>query len=420
MLGALLLLDALAFDADRFRDVRPHPFGAVVLLLAVQYGTGMGMAAAAAATAALLAWNVPVQALGEDLNDYMVRLFAEPILWLGAALVLGELGDRARRTKARLARDLEASLAREKVLADAYGRLRVTKEELEVRVAGQMKTVLTIYRAASAIERLGFGEVLVGIADLVREVMEPSKFSVYLLNSNTLEAALNEGWDPGDRFARTFDEGSALFHAMVGGQRVLSVSRAADQRVLGGEGVLAGPLVSADTGEVVGMLKVEGIDLLRLNLAAIENFRMLCEWVGTAFAKAQRYEAARDGSIMSDQGSLLSDGLLERERTLLTAIARRMGFPLSMLSVSVAELGEMGAVGETLGEVVCEGLRDTDAVFDARRTLGGFAVLLPGADGEAATMVAGRMRAAIGRKLGPQAGDGVAIAVSVLNAGGGR
>lgn len=418
LLGALLALDLLAFGGTRFEGVRPHPFGAVVLLLAVQYGTGAGMAAAAASTAALFVGNLPVQALGEDLNDHMLRLFAEPILWLAAALVLGELSDRSRRKAARLARDLEASLARERDLAGAYTRLRAAKEDLEIRVAGQMKTVLTIYRAARAIERLSFGEVLMGVADLVREVIGPTKFSLFLLNQNTLEAALNEGWSQGDRFARVFDQDSALFQAMVGGQRVLSVSRPADQRILGGEGILAGPLVSSETGEVVGMLKIEGLDLLQLNLAGIENFRLLCEWVGTAFAKAQRYEAAQDATIRSLDGKLLSDGLLERDRALLTAIARRIGFPLSMVTVSVADEDRADGIEEALAAAAREVLRETDNVFDARRAQGGFVVLLPGAGPEAATSVAERLRAAIARNLGPRAADTFSTGASVLHPGG--
>lgn len=52
-------LDALVFDGDRFREVAPHPFWALVILVSLQYGTNEGLLAAIFSSAALLVGNIP-------------------------------------------------------------------------------------------------------------------------------------------------------------------------------------------------------------------------------------------------------------------------------------------------------------------------------------------------------------------------
>src|SRR3546814_7909237 len=46
---------------------------------------------------------------------------------------------------------------------DAHRRLAEAKTGLEVRVAGQMKSVVSLYQASRAIDRLAPGEVLTGV-----------------------------------------------------------------------------------------------------------------------------------------------------------------------------------------------------------------------------------------------------------------
>ena len=103
--------------------------------------------------------------------------------------------------------------------------------------------------AARAIERQSVVEVLTGIPLLVRTVMSPEKFSFFLLTGKILELAAHEGWQPGDSFLREFHADSALFAAVVKERRFLVASDPESETILNGEGLLAGPLFSEETGE---------------------------------------------------------------------------------------------------------------------------------------------------------------------------
>ncbi|MGH7583691.1 MAG: GAF domain-containing protein [Gemmatimonadales bacterium] len=296
-LGALLVLDFAFFGGHRYEAIHPHPFWAIVLVSSVYYGTGEGIFAAALSTLALLVGNLPEASFGRDFYGYVLDVSKLPLLWFVSAVVFGELQGQLRREADRIRTELFAARQREEAIAAAYRNLEKLKENLEVRVAGQLRTVFTVYNAAKAIERLGIGDVLVGVAELVRTILAPQKFSLYLLNGNILEAATNEGWEPTDAFAREFEDSTPLFQATVGARRFLNATDEEAEKLLAGEGLIAGPLISVDSGEVVGMLKIEAIHFADFNLSSVENFRLLCEWIGTAFANARRFEVALGASL---------------------------------------------------------------------------------------------------------------------------
>ena len=289
LLGAMLALDALALGDDRFAGLAPHPFWVVVLLAAAQYGTREALFAALLATLALLAGRLPEQAFGEDLPAWLLRVSLVPVPWFVAAVVLGGIRDGHQRRAEALAQSLAELRRQADAITEAFGQLAATRAELEARVAGQVRTVRATYAAARAIERQDPEAVLVGVASLVREMLNASQFSLFLLNGQRLELAAAEGWGAGDRFGRGFDAASPLFGAVVAERRVLTTVRREDEAVLAGEGILAGPLADGETGRVVGMLKVEAIPFLELNPATVQNFRILCDWIGSAYDRALRH-----------------------------------------------------------------------------------------------------------------------------------
>lgn len=410
-------IDYLFFGGTRFRNVVPHPFWLIVLLISVQYGVTEGLTAALACSLALWVGNLPPQTLDQDVYGYWLKIVVNPASWFGAAIVFGELRARDKRRIDTQATELKAALDREAVLSEAYESVSQARRELEARVAGQLKTVYAIYQAARAIEQLGPNEVLGGITDLVRTILSARKFSVYLLKSGTLEAVITEGWESGDRFQRVYSDSSALYQAVIGGQQSLCVARPRDRDVLAGEGMLAGPLLDG-AHEVIGMLKVEGLGFLDLNLSTMENFRVVCDWIGNAFAKATRFEEATAASLYASDKLLLSASFLERQTAFLTSLGHRVGFDLSMLMVVVAGVADADPAekrrwAHEVGQVVAEQLRNTDMAFDYQRSGFEFAVLLPATSSTEAQIVADKIRRSIALRLGSTAAEQAKITITV-------
>ena len=71
-------------------QMQPHFFWLPVLLLSLQYGTVSGLLAAGVAIV-LTAWlGWAEQEVGENHFNYLLRISTQPMLWLVAALLLGQ------------------------------------------------------------------------------------------------------------------------------------------------------------------------------------------------------------------------------------------------------------------------------------------------------------------------------------------
>ena len=406
-LGGLWVVDRAFLAGDAFWTTAPHPFWILVLLVSVQYGTSEGILAAMAASAVLLGSHAPVQGLEQDFYDWVFELSQRPLMWLVAAVVAGELRSRQLRTQRETEAELAAIQEREQLLSESYERVSRLKDDLEARVAGQMRTVVSMYEAARSMEHLDPGEVERGIMRTVGEAMGPEKYSLFLVEGEVLRQSLAEGWETGDPFSRSLTPSTGLFQEVVGGRRVLTVSRAEDEALMQGEGMLAGPLVSEDTDEVVGMLKIESLGFLGLSVTAVRNFEVLCAWVGTVYGNARRYQSARQTSYVSERGNLFSASFFERQLQFLTGLARRQNFDLTQVDVALANYEELpretrGLAPEALSEAVGSVLRRTDLAFDHRNNGREFAIILPATPPENADLVVDKLLTDLRERLAGQ------------------
>jgi len=380
--GGALLVDHFFFDGSRFRSASQHPFWIPVLLVSAQYGTNAGLLAAIAASAALLSGKLPPETILQDRFAWWFEIAKLPLMWFIAALILGELRTRQIHERAVLREQLAETSRREQVVASAYQRLSAVREALETRLASQMKTAVGLYQSVRAIEKLDPSEVLMGVAGLVRSVVNPEQFSTYLVRNGRLELVSAEGRSGHGGLRRHYGPETDLFIEIVGKQRVLSVANPGDTSVLEGAGVAAVPIVVRDGERVVGMLKIEKLGFLDLTFSSLQMLRALGQWIGSAYDNALRYQAEREKSVVNIETELLSYGFFSRQLSFLSALAARLRFHVTMVIVRLDNAGELlpdqrAAVPRAFGRAVSQALRKTDLAFDYQRTGTEFAIILP-------------------------------------------
>jgi polysaccharide biosynthesis protein PelD len=331
----VLIIDLIWGRGQRFVGVSPHPFWIAVLLASSYYGLREGLFAATVCAVAVYLGNLGPQLAGEGGYAWLFRLVREPLLWLVAAIVLGEIRDALRRHTQALREEVAIAQDRTDGLVKACDRLMRQKEGLETRIADQALTVHAMYRASRAIERDGVGEVLTGVNELVRASLSPKKFSLYLLNGNRLEAAVSEGWSRHDRYARIIDPSTPLFEAVVASRRTLVAVSPDDEPLLRDEGLLAGPIMNTEDHTVVGMLKIEAMDFLDLTASSVQNFKILCEWISAAITQAQRLERTRRPSTGAGQGRIAPVSMLLPLTSMLQDMVARTRIDVSTVHIDL-------------------------------------------------------------------------------------
>lgn len=392
ILIVLTLIDAIFGGGHRFWDVNPHPFWIPVLLIAAQYGTNEALVAAALATLFYLVGNIPP--LSEELNHYD-RLYAicvNPILWFVVGWLLGELRQRHIRERDRLRREVEDSRQREQLISDSYKFVRGRKEALEVQVSGQLASSIEAYRAAKSVETLDPKSVMQGVERLVKSVLGPQKFSLYILHDSKLTATILHGWSPTDRFTQEIDSYSPLYQATVGNQETLVIANEQHEIALDGQGIMAGAIVDPESRRVLGMLKIEQMDFVSLSLSSVETFRALCDWIGTALVNARNYQTAKSEAMLNPERNVLTYNYFKRQSDYLAKLAKRVGFDVSMIVIKLNNPKAMMdadrvTVARQIGESVRSVLRNVDLAFDYQTDGEEYSVLLPATSQSGAAIV---------------------------------
>jgi hypothetical protein len=398
-LAFMLLLDYAASDGTRFWDVSPHPYWIIVLLVAVQYGTPEGLTTALTASLMLLT-KIPAQDVTQDMYAYLLSIAANPLMWLVTAVVLGELRRKHLREREHLRQELAQARAREEKIAQSYEWVKEIKEKMELRIAGQLRSQIAAYHAAKAMESLSPQEVVQGLEELVKAVMNPEKFSVFLLEKPGLEATVTYGWKEKDTYPRHYDARSDLYRAIIAGKQVLCAVNPEQEYLLAGQGILAASLIDKATGELVGMLKIEKLGFTDLNLSSIETFASLGEWGGMALANARRYQTAKSGSVINPDHNLMTYGYFQRCTDYIAALARRVGFDVSMVVVHLAnperhDETTRARLARVLADTVDGVLRDVDLAFDYQQHSKQYSIVLPATARPGAEIVVNKIRSAL-------------------------
>lgn len=411
MLVVLLVVDFFLLGGTRYWDTNPHPFWFIVLLVSCKYGSREGLFATLCCSIALLVGNMPDQNIAQDMYSYWFDVVKLPLMWLVAAVVFGELRQMHIRERDQLRQDLAASEERETTITRSYQWVKELKERLELRVAGQLRSSVSAYHAAKSMERLNPDQVSSGLKELISNALNPDEFSLYTLSDNGLELSFSQGWKESHHYNTHFDLQHPLTQAIAGGKDVLCVINNDHEQILSGQGVLAGALVDNNSGQIMGMLKIETLGFTDLNLSTIESFSAICEWAGLSLVNARKYQEAKAGSIVNPDHNLYSSGYFNRYMDFMTSLAKRVGFDVNMIVINITNASRLDEdtrlqLGRALSDAVNSVLRDIDMAFDYQSRSDDYSIVLPATPRGGAEIVLDRIQkklTASSKKISPDA-----------------
>lgn len=323
LLGLLTWLGRQFGYDDRMQGLSPHPYWLVVLLLASKYGTTAGLYAVAAATFFLYYDALPPRALSENPFSYQTRISTLPCLWLITAYLLGQIRSKLNERVAELIESNDRQQKRCDALFDGYAGLLEAKDLQDQQIASQQKTVSSLYRTFEYLEAQSPAKILMALEQIISSAVEPKKFSVFVAGASGFEASTCHGWKDSDDYVRRYPTEHPLFQAIGVQRRVLCVVNEKDEKILQGEGIIAGPLVDPSNDSLLAMVKIEELVFEDLFLGTLETFQTMCLIVGRAYANARRYRQLEKHSLFSGQTQTLSKETWTQFRSTFEQVAEK-------------------------------------------------------------------------------------------------
>lgn len=326
--------------------------------------------------------NLPARDPLQDHSTYLLAVLGKPVLWFASAVVLGELQMRRERARNALQALVDELETQNGALTVANANLEVATERLRTTAAGQVQTTVALFEAAKTVETQQTGSVFASVDSLIQSILAASSYSIYLKSNDHLDLVVHSHDGKQPDALQHYALGSKLYDAVVTDKQTVHVATPQEQEILGKDGVLAGPLLDAETGVALGMLKVESLPMTMLRAESLAAFRALCEWIGSAYRKAQRFEEANKSRVTVPGSQLFSDAFYQSVATFLVALAERARFEVSRLTIRVSmDPRPLEAIPQQVHkiveDVVTRGLRTTDLTFDYWQVRGEYYVLLP-------------------------------------------
>ena len=300
--GLLVIWEWSLPGSTNLSSMSPQPYWIPVILLSAQYGTASGLAAAAATFGLSVILGLPQPVSTENYYAYLLRIFSEPVLWIGAAIVLGEMRSRElRRYEGLKLAIAEASQQRSAISKYCKVLMRHTRNlERQLATTEQNSIRLGLSHLAE-LRQSDLGQLRPALERVVKSLIGAARFSVYLHHGERLmrvpefSSVCAETTDNGKQGYR--NAGSLVPRAVLRKHRSLSILCKGDLPLLEGLGVFACPLTKSENRTVIGLLVFETVDVDRLSAETEAAIRAIAVELSYALA-ANQYEVPEISSLM--------------------------------------------------------------------------------------------------------------------------
>jgi polysaccharide biosynthesis protein PelD len=383
--GLMLFLDIFVFHNDRFSHLSPHPFWIPILFMATQYGTNAGIISSVTATIVFLTGNIPEASVKYDFYDYIKEITIDPILWFVGAVFVGEIRMRHIRERNQLREQLIELHGQSEKITTSYSQMKQTNRNLEKKISSHSRSFLSLYEAVQKMETLNEAQILHNVKGLIETLLDPEQYSLFLIESNSHDLVIHQAynWSENDHYPTRFSPISPLYEAVVTKQNFLNILVSSNEDPLKDNGVFAGPLLHPIQKHVLGMLKIEKIDIKELTHIGFENFKTLCNWIALALTRAHLYDEALQKTYEDPTSHLLAASFFEYQLDFVKQLGKRFTFESSVLVFQIPEdilidRNTYQKIQSIFSIAVQNILRRTDLVFDTFNNNKEFKILLPG------------------------------------------
>ena len=142
----------------------------------------------------------------------------------------------------------------------------------------------------------------------------------------------------------------------------------------------------------------------------LESFKALCDWIGTAYRHAQRFDEANRSRMVHTDSQLYTDAYYQTVSGFILSLAERARFDVVQLTIRITHdavrstrpITGAKSIADIVRRIVAQALRATDLAFDYHKERGEFLILLPMTPPEHCQLVADRIRQLMSERLAEQ------------------
>lgn len=250
-------------------SIQPNPCWLPVLLLSLQYGTVSGLLAASIAIALTVIGGFPEQDVEENHFAYLLRIWGQPLLWVAAAVLLGQFRNRQISAKLELRRRVEQLESQRAAISSHAENLRRRCDTLERRIASRPEPL--VVGALSQLAAIANAPTDAPIEDLfstaIDAVLPGAGATLHIRDGGVFVCIAATGANAAAKVSSRFTSTPRLVEAINAGMQSFSVFTATGEALLAGSGLAAAAVRHPRTSELIGLVRIDTMDAGQLGTA---------------------------------------------------------------------------------------------------------------------------------------------------------
>jgi polysaccharide biosynthesis protein PelD len=354
-----------------FLDVDPHPFWLGILLFGFRYGVAAGFTSGLFSTMLFLSasWLSGERYRFEELNFYIL-----PSFFIIFGMLIGSFTARNRAEINALKGDKERIQSNMDLLHEEVQTLEEVNRGLEKRIVTRMSTLITLYEGARRLEVVHLEDLFPSIVQFIAKTLGAEEAALYLKDEKGWKLNNKYGWKEFQRRPTLIKHNEGLTGIAGASQKIVSIrdyvgskDKVGNLPEYMGDSVLAGPLLSGEKGDLIGVVSIQKIPFYSLNSASINLFNFLLNWASRSVGHARYIEKLREQEIIDPDLNVYSYKYFQNRLKQEFLRSKTYALPLS---VGVVEMPQLEFIKRDkqmvamlfLSRLLKESCRDMDVV----------------------------------------------------------
>lgn len=381
-----------------FAGVHPHPYWAVILLLAARYGYRSGLWAGLIGAFFNLVLIHGRQLLIDGPTVLEMTSFVEPLLFIIVGAVIGEIREIQKRANEELREDFAKVKKEYDTLKIHYTALSEAKQELDGNIISTKDTLSTLNEAAQDLRSLNEQDIYPAVLGLLKNYAGAQAASIYLLDNNRLilKEALEE---QSSQRPTAFNADYGMMGLAIKAGKLVSIKAAMtgeENKDYLQSGILASVPIMDEAGKNYGVINIEKIPFVKFNPLTLRMIALIADWCGAALENAAIYQTAKDKDITDEITGAHKNSYLGKRLNEEFQRARRYKLPLSVIMIDFIDIERLPQEKQDDIMTVASGVihkmaRTIDLLFHAE-TPGRYVLLLPSTDLSGARVLNGKLQ----------------------------
>ncbi len=382
-------------DLPAFYGINPHPYFAVILLMATRYGTFGGLFSAT---------------VGSGMFYVILRYIAGQTPWTDPSAlkvitlffvtgwIVGEIRQMYIKQNRRLQKELSHEKQKNEKLTEKSEKLSKINSEMEKRILDEVSTFSSLYETSKQLQSFDLEKIYTAILSILVQYLDVTHCSVYVFDSDKLRLKESIGERTRQEII-TLDDESNMIARSVMRRRVYSIRDYLDNKISTNldqdHPVMAAPLIKTD-GTMLGALVIERMPFFNITSSSLKIFSLLADWVSSDLENALYFKEVQNKNILDEVLNIYTSNYMHTRLKQEFYRSKRYGLPLSIILISIPALEDAPVDWQLnmlkfFATTLNTSLRLTDIVTSYKESIQ-FAMILTMTSGEQAELAVQRLR----------------------------